>query len=182
MAARRFVIRRLRKDPEIPFVSIDTNVVMAGLIAAHFPNLTRTVRLYFLQQPMLACVSTDDFTAEIFIHSLLNHPSTPPEVLRFIIGHELIHLVVPGETIDGKHTSHPPAFWEMEKALFPERHLCWGWVRMNFRARIRFDMKEEGTYVKQGWKRAWGAPTCSWENVVQLGIVGQGGGIDPAEQ
>lgn len=53
--------------------------------------------------------------------NLLNHPQTPLDVFKFIFTHELVHVIVPHEKIDGKVVAHPPKFCDLMKERSPEK-------------------------------------------------------------
>jgi len=77
---------------------------------------------------LLAFIEIGDVEKKIVLHPLLNHPDTPLEVIRFILIHELIHIVIPSVEIEGRQLDHPDSFWALEKQLVPERALYWAWM------------------------------------------------------
>jgi hypothetical protein len=77
-------------------------------------------------------------------HPILNRPDVPVDVVRFIAKHELTHLVVPGP-------GHPPAFFEHELAVGPERFAVWSWVNANLDGPLR--QTRWGLAVLRSWRR-----------------------------
>jgi len=83
----------------------------------------------------------------IVLNSILNHPETPELVVRYIIKHELLHLVVPAREIEGRRVSHPPEFFREEDRLAPERGMMWMWLYLNFSTILTLDRELQGTTV-----------------------------------
>lgn len=110
------------------------------------------VQVWIRRQPTLACVFRQSRPVAIHLHSVLNHHQTPPEVLEFILLHELIHLAVPLREVDGKLTSHPPEFWELERRIAPERPAAWYWIWGTLWEVIKEDKEAEAIMVKRTWK------------------------------
>lgn len=141
--------RMSRNHPELSWLSFSLHELLAEMRETRLPGLSRQPRCWFAHKGPLACIETRDAgKPDIWLHSLLNHPETPRLVLGFILTHELLHLEVPGRDIAGKWCSHPPEFWERERALCPERRLSWQWVYWNFWECLRHDRKRQGMLVK----------------------------------
>ena len=68
-----------------------------------------------------------DEDQSIRIHPSLDDACVPPEFIRYIVYHEMLHAVVPSEERNGRHLHHPPAFRRLE-ARYPDiarmRRLC----------------------------------------------------------
>lgn len=111
------------------------------------------VQVWIRRQPTLACVFRQSRPVVIHLHSVLNHKQTPPEVLEFILIHELIHLAVPPRAVDGKLSSHPPEFWEFERRAAPERPVAWYWIWSMLWEVLREDKQAETIWVKRTWKK-----------------------------
>ncbi len=124
------------------------------------PEVADPVPCFFGDISPLACIIVDESgKGTVLLHSILNHSRTPLTVMKLIATHELIHLVVPAERIDGKWNSHPPAFWEMENARCPEKADAWSWLHQNFRLWLGRDREDECIYVMRDWRQVfdpWG--------------------------
>ena len=67
--------------------------------------------------------------------------------------------------------SHPPEFWEAEKAIAPERESAWTWIQGNFFNHLKHRPRLERIDVLPSWRRAW---TMSTRGVEEL-TTGPGG-------
>lgn len=85
----------------------------------------------------------------IVLNSILNHPETPELVIRYIIKHELLHLVVPAREIEGRRESHPPEFFLEEDRLAPDKEIIWTWLHLNFLTILTHDRELQGTTVNR---------------------------------
>jgi hypothetical protein len=59
--------------------------------------------------------SCDTERSVIRIHPALDSESVPVEFLKYILYHEMLHLVVPPEVQSGRCLRHPPAFRALER-------------------------------------------------------------------
>jgi hypothetical protein len=156
------------KAPELSFFSFDP-VCLLKRIRTDFPKIeSKRLYVYVQSQPALACVRSDDKSAVVQVHSVLNHPDTPKEVMAFIFRHELLHLEIPAREVDGKRTSHPPEFWSAERALCPERTIAWNWLYLVLFPCLKFDPKHESAYVKSNWKRLMSADRPTVEQLSEV--------------
>jgi hypothetical protein len=97
--------------------------------ARTFPDLGREVRVTFARSHApLACISLGSRLTLITLNRALDGPDTPVEVMAHILTHELIHLEVPRQRIDGRWTTHPPAFWARQAELSPEAPRSEDWI------------------------------------------------------
>lgn len=167
---RRFIKRHTQAETSrggftsfLPFVSCDLRAVLDQVRRDRVPAPQGKISILFVVQEPLACIQHDQTTAEILLHNLLNTSETPTAVFRHILTHEMLHLVIPGRSIDGKHTSHPPEFFEQEIALAPERDESNTWIRMNFGDFLKDHKTREGFIVKRGWHAIMDTPRASWE-------------------
>ncbi len=144
----------------------DIQLLCHDVLKSCFPDIVKPIKIYFCKNDSLACIYSNDEYAEIFIHVLLNNESTPIQVFRDIIAHELVHLVVPPEIIDGKKISHGDAFRQREKQVAPDISLTWSWINFNFHHCLHIDKDNERTLVTKAWKKVWGGQRYSWETCI----------------
>jgi len=112
------------------FLPYAIDEVVASVRADYFPLLTVETPVVFADGRPIACIAdAGSATPVIYIHPALSRPETPPEVLRFIIKHELLHIEVPSVRSGRRVLHHPPAFWEREWEIAPESRECWAWLR-----------------------------------------------------
>jgi hypothetical protein len=114
----------------------------------------RKVDLWIAPQESLACIKTEPNGAQILIHPILNRVDLPIEVMAFILGHELIHLIIRPRLVDGVMKSHPPEFFEFEEATQPHRAFAWNWIHIALNGYLKFDKEREGTFVKWQWRKS----------------------------
>lgn len=101
----------------------------------------------------LGCILLNKGNPIIYLHSLINVPWLPEEVMLHILVHEHIHRIVPGREVEpGVYKSHPPEFWEMERELSPNARTAWCWIRMEWNDLLVRDPKMECIRVKKNWK------------------------------
>ena len=122
----------------------------------HFPGTEIAASVSFLRASLsrthpLTSIRNDDRTAKIGIHEILNRSDTPREVIEFILGHELLHMVIRPRQIDGRVVNHPPEFWDAEVSLFPTRTLVWAWLYEALWSCLKVDKMREVTMVRRGW-------------------------------
>lgn len=145
---------------------------------ALFPDLGDwDVQFTFRKQPTLAYIQSSRRRrcAHIYVHSVLNHPQTPIEVMDWVFHHELLHLRIPSREVDGKYTDHPPEFWEAEGEHVPLRDACWGWVfwvlsdciHMTKLKRSRKEQDDSGIYIRSTWKRVSGRHRITFDHIIQ---------------
>lgn len=139
--------------PFLPCVSCDLGAILSRVRRERVPNPSGQIPVLFVVQDPLACILHGEDTAEILLHRLLNTPETPAAVFLHILTHEMLHLVIPPRVIDGKETSHPPEFFERERALAPERQQSMSWIWRNFGGFLKRDKRQEAYTLKCGWQR-----------------------------
>lgn len=110
------------------------------------------VSVWIIKRATLAFIKLSGVQPKIVLHPLLNHPDTPLEVVRFILVHELIHIVVPSIKKGDDIIIHSEDFWRMEKELVPERDLYWGWMYFHFCGYVKHG--NEKIKVKKNWVEA----------------------------
>ena len=108
-----------RYPPEISLFPFNIYRVLAESIKVLPDPVQSTVTIWIEKSDTLAFIRRASGAAEIVMHPLLNHPETPVEVVRHIVLHELLHLWIRPEEIDGKLVMHPPEFWQAEKRYVP---------------------------------------------------------------
>lgn len=146
-------LRRVRDRPELPLTTFDPSEVLEQMRIERVPEVTAPVPCFIRDISPLACILCDDQGGgTVLIHSLLNDPQTPLAVMKLIATHELLHLVVRPEFIEGKRVSHPPAFRELENARCPEKREAWQWIRDELGWYLSIDRESESTYVRRGWR------------------------------
>ena len=159
---------RKKKAPEFSFLSFDPFHLL-NRIRIDFPKTeSKLIYVYVQSQPTLASVRNNDQSAVIQVHSVLNHPHTPKEVMVFIFRHELLHLEILPRVVEGKNTSHPPEFWDAEHALCPERTIAWIWLKWVLSDCLKLDQKRECAYVKSNWKRLMPIDRPTLEQVAEM--------------
>ena len=148
-------LAQARRRPHLPLTSFPLRNLLAESQAAHFPGEPRTVDLWFIDRGSLASVAYDEHAAHIYLHQVLNHPGTPPEVFRLVFCHELLHLRIEPAEVDGKRVQHPPAFWQAERQLCPERTAAWCWIWHNLGDCLRQRPKVQRVDVLSNWRAVW---------------------------
>lgn len=78
----------------------------------------------------------DHQTREIRIHPALDRPDVPAYFVEFIVYHEMLHQVFPSVRVAGRHSHHPKAFRDREKA-FSRYSTAIRWERVNLRILLR---------------------------------------------
>lgn len=147
--------RRAERAPRLAFTVTDVPALLEQTRRTLFPAITEPAQLFFIDGAFVACIHHGPrLGATVFIHDLLNRPETPPEVFRYILTHELIHLVVPSREIEGKIEPHPPEFWEAERELSPDRGMAFSWLWWSFSTVLKEDKENECIRVKRSWKRS----------------------------
>jgi hypothetical protein len=157
MIQRRPDSRRASTSPMLSFVDFDLHALLQMVVSRHFSGVEVAVSASFsraspLRTESVASVRVGDRTAAIRIHECLNRIDTPRDVIEFILGHEMLHLVVPRREIDGRTLSHPPEFWDAEMRLFPQRALAWAWLSEALRPCVKMNKKREATMIRRGWQ------------------------------
>jgi len=151
--ARR--LAEARRRPNLPLTAFHPGEMVAEIRSAHFADEPRTVDVALIDRGSLACVVYDDHAAHIYIHQVLNHPDTPPEVFRLVFCHELLHLRIGPAEVDGRLVQHTPEFWQAERQLCPERSDAWCWVWCNLGDCLRQRPKLERIDVLRNWRAVW---------------------------
>ena len=147
-----------RRQPNLCFLPFAIDETLASIQASLFPEVSCPVGIFFVERGPLACVMLAEETADIYVHQVLNHGETPPEVISLICKHELLHLRIPPTEHDGVVVQHPSCFWEAERALCPERTAAWAWIWENLWDCLILRRKQERIDVRRRWKEVWGRP------------------------
>src|SRR5690606_16360937 len=138
--------------------------------ALYFPGIRSDVEVRMSAHGPLAYIEHDFMGPErhlVVFHPVLNHPGTPPDVMRFIAKHELTHLVRRPRIIDGWYETHPPEFWEHEVAIGPERFAVWHWLRQNLKGYAR--RGRWGYFVSRRWHDIAHVPRTPYALELPLG-------------
>ncbi len=176
---------RAQLYPELSWLGFSVDDLLAEVRETTFPRLKARPRWRFARTGPLACVEDDSDGADIWLHTLLNHPETPERVLRFILIHELLHLEVPSREVEGKWCSHPPEFWARERELCPDRRLMWLWIYMNFDDCLHRDKDAQGILVRPRKARRHLAEgrvplellETNWDEMVPVRILARAQGL-----
>lgn len=142
--------------PELPVFGDQLDYAFARARSRLPASAPGEAQVWIRRQPTLACVFRMSQPVVIHLHSVLNHHQTPPEVLEYILIHELIHLVVHPREVEGKQTAHPPEFWELERRVAPEGGVAWYWIYSMLWEVLERDTEAEAIRVKRTWKRLMG--------------------------
>ena len=149
---------RAARTPHLAFTLPNVPALLEEIRATRFPTISDRLEIYFIDGPYVACIWHSALYplsgATIFIHNLLNRPEVSPAIFGYILTHELIHLIVRGREVEGKFTTHPPEFWEMERELVPNRDMAFSWLWLSFSTVLKRDKECDGIRVKRRWKRA----------------------------
>jgi hypothetical protein len=158
--------RRHHFQPAFERTSLPIRDVVQEVQARWFPQLVAPVPVFFAEHGPLACAMTFDrelaFPA-VYYHQVLNHPQTPPEVLRFIAKHELLHFVVPPKQRGRYLDAHPPEFWDREDEIAPEARLAWAWIWANLHTCLKSRSRLRSPKVTRAWHALEFAPRLPWE-------------------
>lgn len=79
----------------------------------------RTTRRRLRRSKSIRYGSWSASTRTIRIHPRLDDARVPAEFVRYIVFHEMLHVVVPSETLGGRRYHHPPNYRKLEKQ-FPD--------------------------------------------------------------
>lgn len=150
------------RQPSIPLLSFSITEMLGDIRTDFFSELEHDIRIHFVTRGPLACIDAKENAATIYIHQLLNHIDTPPEVFSLILKHQLLHLWVPPTSINGKLKQHPPEFWDAEKTICPERRFAWIWMRENLSASFHRRPRLERIDVGGNWKEIWNQPKTEY--------------------
>jgi hypothetical protein len=138
---------------ELSFLSFDIGELFLE-VRNSFPNLDDyRIDVSIQEQKPLACIHVDRGCAHIQLHSVLNHPETPRDVLAYILKHELLHIVIPPKEIENQWKPHPPEFWESLRLIEPNSVLLTAWLHVSFEECLRNEKKRDGQMVKSNWKK-----------------------------
>jgi hypothetical protein len=157
-----------RVQPHLWFTRFSVPDTLERVRREHFPEIPPGVQLYSVSRGPLACVDGGGSSPTIYVHQVLNHSDTPVEVFSLICKHELLHLrILPA--VKGKRTiQHPPAFWDAERAIAPERNPVWCWVLENLGLCLKMRPRLERTDVLRNWRRIWSHPMLDMAACRQL--------------
>ena len=161
-------LERCRRQPNLEFVPFSVPTLLGNIKSSLFPDVTHSVKVFFVARGPLACVVHDDSRATIYAQQLLNHVDTPQEVMTLILKHELLHLQIPPRTIDEKEVVHPPEFWDAERSIAPERGRAWRWIWLNFMSCLKRRPRLERIDVLPSWKRVWSGERMTVEECRQM--------------
>jgi hypothetical protein len=157
----------MNADAEFPLFEFGLPELVDS-VRADFPSLANwQIEVWIQEQPTLATVRHHDRRAVIGLHSVFNHCGTPEQVVRFILRHELLHLLHPAQEIDGRRVTHPPEFFAAE-GCFPDCGLCWGWILLALGPCLRRDVKRECTFVTRKWRARMNGPRLTWEQLLAM--------------
>lgn len=137
---------------EVQWTPFSLEEVLEEVQKAFFPKLCVRPRIGFGKMVRLAYIEKGDLArAYLMISSIFNHPETPEFVIRYIVKHELLHLVVPGRVPDGKkkESQHPPEFFWWENKIAPERGAAWQWMSLNFYGALKRMPRKEQHVIKK---------------------------------
>lgn len=90
-----------------------------------------------IKQPRLGWSLTPSYTrlgfydAErnlLVISRIFDSKKTKPQVLEFLMYHEMLHIIIPAERVNGRRRIHPPVFKEAERR-FPEYQKIQQWIQ-----------------------------------------------------
>ncbi len=140
-------------DPVPSLLGYSLAEMLEEVRAAYFPELEGALEARFVENTALAYINGGFMGRDrhlVVFHPVLNHPRTPPEVMRFIAKHELTHIVRPPRMVCGEYRVHPPEFWEHEEAIGPERFAAWAWIHGNLSRCSRETSR--GFQVHRGWR------------------------------
>jgi hypothetical protein len=170
-------MRKLAKaqaQPMIRYLSFSPDGVLADVRAAFFPDLMDSVAFHFVDRGPLAGIYPGNGAATIYVHQVLNHDQTPREVISLVCKHELLHLRIRPVETDGRWVQHPPAFWQAEKAICPERLPAWAWIWNNLDRCLRRRPEKERIDVRPSWRMAWNRAYADIETSVSVrGLAGR---------
>lgn len=144
-------LRKARLQPALCFLAFDADGLLQELLSSQFDKVVIPVRASFVSEGPLACITHGDEKATIYIHQVLNHPETPLFVIRYILQHELLHLLIPSKDDD----PHPTAFCEAEDATCPDMAAAWNWIRIHLGQFIQEDRQKRRVTVRGNWPRIW---------------------------
>lgn len=157
--------KKYQNKPELSFFSFNVYELLEQC-QAKFPEISNyEVNFLINRQPTLACIEHYESSAMIVLHPILNHNSSPMEVLRFIFMHELLHLIIQPREIDGVIKSHPPEFWEAENKYITDRNMSWYWLYYVLGEALQNDHENECTWVKSNWKELMRSDRQSFEDI-----------------
>ena len=161
-------LEQKRRQLYLPMLSFDLGDIVGEAIRTCFPQTRPCVAVGFCVNDTLACILLNEKCSNVLIHVVLNDEQTPRQVLSHIITHEMLHLLIPPEEIEGRLVSHPESFWQKERQIIPERSQSWSWIRTNFYGCVRLDEKTESTVVKANWRKFAGQERCPWHTCSSL--------------
>ena len=144
--------RVIRGHPELSLLDFDVGRTIVD-VRREFPTLApRQIEVWLQAQSTLSCITDEGESTCIRLHPVLNHSGTPRAVIKFILCHELIHLLVPPREVDGKRKTHSPEFWAAERKRCPNRIVAWSWIITVLGPCLRSDRRKECIFVKRNWK------------------------------
>ncbi|HHE55002.1 MAG TPA: M48 family peptidase [Caldithrix abyssi] len=66
----------------------------------------------------------------LVISRILDSKKVPPEVVKFLLYHEMLHMAIPVQKVNGRRQIHPPVFKQREKQ-FPNYQSIQKWLKKN---------------------------------------------------
>lgn len=157
--SRRLRKRFLRNAPlqgTLPFFAFDVSKTLASARKCVPAYQGPDPVIWFGRDKTLAYIRFKEDGSEvpsIFIHDLLNSAATPEPVIEHILVHELLHLVIPSEEIEGKLVSHPPKFWAAEATASRHRFEFFEWSGFTLHSALEVNYRDECICVKRGWRK-----------------------------
>jgi len=76
----------------LPFSVSD---MLTAIHKQYFSTIQGVLSLYFVMEGPLACIQRTESGAILFVHQVLNHKETPPEVMSYVIKRQLLHFATP---------------------------------------------------------------------------------------
>lgn len=148
-------LQRARVQPNLSFTPFALEVVAQSVRNRCFPEIKRHIECFFVERGPLACIEipVSPGVPVVYFHNILNHQETPLEVIGLICKHELLHMLIPPREVDGRKKDHPPELWDSEKAIAPERTICWLWININLGIYLKRRPRLERMDVLPGWRK-----------------------------
>jgi hypothetical protein len=154
-----------RLGPEQCVVSPDPNEAVEQACRALFPGLERAAVWAFTDRGPLSCVTAAP-ALTVWAHAILNRRDTPPEVIRVIAKHELLHFRFPPREADGGTTLiHPPEFVLEEGSLSPLGWQAWAWIWRNLGPWLERRKRLQRIDIRATWRDSLVLPAMSLDDV-----------------
>ena len=155
------------KTPLLVFTAIDVVSMADSVRLEFFPTVLVTSEVIFVNGSFLGCIYHRPSAGSLIcLHEILNSPDVPERIFRHILTHELIHLIVASREVDGKFTTHPPEFWQLEHDLSPDGGWVMEWLWRQLRSCLIIDKKNECLKVKRDWRKRITLQSRSVEEII----------------